>query len=129
MACCCCVSLNVYCVTVSSSSRVMEVISVSIHSASEHVVRYTLAIFKLISRCPRTYFWLLCSHFIASIHTGAPYVSNGGLAPLYIVAIDSFFSPHDSFAALVRLCIIFVHISATYVMCSWNLNIWSEIIS
>ena len=80
LVCCCCVSRNVYRVTASSSFSVMGVIPVSMHSASADVVRYALAIFKLISRCTRTYLCLLCSYFIASFHTGAPYVSKGRMA-------------------------------------------------
>src|SRR5215469_4780852 len=113
-----CFSLNEYSLTTSDSFVMMGVIPVSMHSASVDVVLYALAILKLISRCTLAYFCLLCPYFIASNHTGAPYVSSGRMAPLYIVAIASCLIPHCSLAARDRLYISFVHLSATYFMCS-----------
>ena len=106
-----------YCLTTSSSFRTMGVIPVSIHSASLEVVRYALAIRRLMRRWTRMYFCLLRLYFIASIHTGAPYVSKGRMAPLYFVAIASLLIPHDNFAALDRVCISFAHICAPYFVC------------
>ena len=81
-----------------------------------------------LRRCTRMYFCLLRSQFIASIHTGAPYVSRGRIAPLYMVAIAACLIPHVIFAAFDRLWISVEHLSASYFMCSWNLNLWSRII-
>ena len=106
----------------------MGVIPVSMHSASSDVVRYALAIFSLLSRCTRTYLCLFCLYSIASFHTGVPYISKGRMATLHITSNASFFRPHDSFAALDKLYIIFMHLSTTYLMCSWNVNLWSKII-
>ena len=92
----------------------LGVIPVSIHSASEDVVRYALAIFKLMSHCTQT-------NLYCSLHYVDPYrsaICKGKMAPLYIVAIASSFSPQDIFAALDKLYVIFVHLSAMYVMCS-----------
>ena len=94
----------------------MGVIPVSIHCASMEVVRYALAIRRLMRRWIRMYVCLLCLYFIVSIHTGAPYVSKGRMASLYIVAIASLLIPHDNFAALDRVSISFAHLSAAYFM-------------
>ena len=83
----------------------MGVIPVSIHSASEDVVLYALAILKLMSR------------FIASNHTGAPYESNGRMAALYIVAIASCLIPHCSLAA-VCMYVFFLFYFACSITCS-----------
>jgi hypothetical protein len=76
----------------------MGVIPVNMQSASLDVVRNAFAIRMLTRRCTQI-IWLLCSKFIASIHTGAPYVSRGRIAPLYIVAIASCLIPHVNFVA------------------------------
>jgi hypothetical protein len=47
---------------------------------------------------------------------------------LYIVFKASCFSPHVNFADLDKLCINFIYLSATYVMCSLNFNLLSVII-
>ena len=90
----------------------MGVILVNLQSASLDVVRNAFAIRMLMRRCTRMYFCLLCSKFIASIHTGAPYVSRGRIAPLYIVAVASCLIPHVKFAAFDKLYISFALFSA-----------------
>ena len=106
----------------------MGVIPVNMQSASLDVVRNAFAIRTLMRRCTRMYFCLFWSKFIASIHTGAPYVSRGRIAPLYIVSIASCLILHVNFAPFDKLRISFAIFSAVYVMYSWNLNLWSRII-
>jgi len=88
----------------------MGVIPVNMQSASLDVVRNAFAIRMLMRRCTRKYFCLLCSKFIVSIHTGAPYVSRGRIAPSYIFAMASYLIPHVVcvFVWCVSVCVFLV---------------------
>jgi len=79
------------------------VIPVKIHSASLDVVRNALAILTFIRLCTLIYFNLMCSYFIASIQTRAPYNKSGSIPPLYIVSSASCLSPHHILADLDKL--------------------------
>ena len=72
------------------------------HNASPEAVRYALAILSLIIRCTLLYFCMLCGYFVASIHTGDPYLSRGSIASLYIVTIAPYLNPNVSLATLAR---------------------------
>ena len=91
--------------------------------ASLDVVRNAMAIRMFISRCTLINFCLLCSYFIASIQTGAPYSRRGKMAPLYMAFKVSCLIPHVSLTGLDKLYISFVHLCATYVMYSLNLHL------
>jgi len=79
-----------YCLTASSVLIIIGVVPVRMQSASLDVVRNALAIHMFISRCTLIYFCLLCSYFMASIQTGAPYSRRGKMAPLYMVFIHTY---------------------------------------
>ena len=78
--------LMLYCLTASSVLIIIGVMPVRMQSASLDVVRNALDIRMFIGRCTLIYFCLLCSYFMASIQTGAPYSRRGKMAPLYMVS-------------------------------------------
>jgi len=78
-------SIMLYCVATSWTFMCMGVIPVRIQSASRDIVRYALAILKLIILCTHTYLTLLHSLLINSIQTGAAYSSCGSIPPSYVV--------------------------------------------
>ena len=71
-----------YSVATSSALMIMGVRPVRMQSASWDMVRYALALLKLISLCTLIYFALLHSFLMASIHPGAVCSSCGSIAPL-----------------------------------------------
>ena len=90
-------------------------------------MRYALAILKLISLYTLTYFALLLSFLMASIHADAVYRSYGSIALLCIVFSVSCLSPQLIFADLDDAFIGLVHLSVMYFMFSVNLNLLSII--
>ena len=98
---------------------------VRMQNASWDIVRYALAIIKLISLCTLTYLVLLHFFIMDSTHTGAAYSSCGSIEPLYIVFSASCFSPQFNLADLDNAFINLVHLSVMYFMCSLNLNLLS----
>ena len=72
-------------IATSSPLMFMVVSPVSMQTASWDIVRYALAILKLISLCTVTYLALLYSFSIASFHPDTAYSICGSIAPLYNV--------------------------------------------
>ena len=117
-----------YSVTTSSTLIFIGVRLVRMQSASWDVVRYALAILKLMSLCTLTYLATLHSFLMGSMHTGAAHSSCGSVAPLYIAVSASRLCPQLILADLHNAFISLVHLPVTYFICSLNLNLLSIII-
>ena len=105
-----------YCAVSCSRFISMGVIAVNMQSASLDVVRNAFAIQMQLRRCTCMYFRLLCSKFVASIHTGSPYISRARITPLYIVAIALYIIPHVNFTALIS-CVLVLRFSLLRKLC------------
>ena len=80
------------------------------------IIRGALAILKPSSLCIPTYFAMLHSFLMASIHTGAAYSNCASNAQLYIVFSASCLSPQLILADLDNAFINLVYLSVMYFM-------------
>ena len=90
-------------------------------------MRFALAILNLISLFALTYFALLHSLLMSSVHNGAAYKNCGIIAQFYIVFSASCLSPQFILANIDKAVINFLHLSVMYFMCSVYLNLLSII--
>jgi hypothetical protein len=104
-----CLFFKVHILTASSILSMMGVVLAIMHDASLDVVQKALAILKFVILCALMYTLLLHVCFIASIQTGAPYSSKGGMAPSYIIFRTSCRSPHVILADFDMLYINLMH--------------------